>query len=196
MRNRLQEAIRESGLSQGAVARRAGINPGYLSKLLKGKHVPSAEMLLRLAAALEIPPSGLLGEVEESLSLKKLPVHEEVVVGHPLETDQKPVGEGEVSSEQYRPSRYLLRARGNAMLPTVCDGVGIQAVKAVACPPLARRRNQATSIPAGLAAYSPESAATHKLVGRKNARRQLERDSLSCAGWFPQLPVDSLKRHA
>jgi DNA-binding XRE family transcriptional regulator len=54
------------GLSQRSVARRSGLDPGYLSRIEHGKIRPSIEMGLRIAAALgvtlgelfELPPSG------------------------------------------------------------------------------------------------------------------------------------------
>ena len=54
------------GLSQRSVARRSGLDPGYLSRIEHGKIKPSIEMALRIADALgvtlgelfETPPSG------------------------------------------------------------------------------------------------------------------------------------------
>ncbi len=47
------------GLSQRVVARRSGLDPGYLSRIEHGKIRPSIEMGLRIAAALGVP----LGEL-------------------------------------------------------------------------------------------------------------------------------------
>lgn len=54
------------GLTQRTVARRSGLDPGYLSRIEHGRIRPSIEMGLRLAAALrvsldelfELPPTG------------------------------------------------------------------------------------------------------------------------------------------
>jgi transcriptional regulator with XRE-family HTH domain len=47
------------GLSQRIVARRSGIDPGYLSRIEHGKIRPSIDMGLRIAAALRVPLSEL-----------------------------------------------------------------------------------------------------------------------------------------
>lgn len=52
----------ELGLSVTAVARRTGMDPGYLQHLEEHADVPTREALIRLADALETTPGHLLGD--------------------------------------------------------------------------------------------------------------------------------------
>lgn len=56
------------GLSQRVVARRSGLDPGYLSRIEHGKIRPSIDMGLRIAAAFGVP----LGELFELPSRGKM----------------------------------------------------------------------------------------------------------------------------
>ena len=61
----LHEILAQSGLSQAELARRAGIPRSVLNVYLKGRREPSAEALLRIAAAagfdVELKPTTLAG---------------------------------------------------------------------------------------------------------------------------------------
>lgn len=56
----------EKRLTQTQLSDRVGVVPSFISSLEKGKKLPSMDMLLRLAAALEIR-SGTLMEATEAL---------------------------------------------------------------------------------------------------------------------------------
>lgn len=56
----------EAGLSQAVVARRAGLDPSYLSKIEKGRIHPTIRMAERIAGAMRIPLPELLGPSPES----------------------------------------------------------------------------------------------------------------------------------
>lgn len=49
------------GLTQKALAKKAGISHGYLARLEIGRHDPSLSTLARLAKALGVPVGKLLG---------------------------------------------------------------------------------------------------------------------------------------
>lgn len=51
----------QRGMSQGAVARRAGIDPSYLSRIESGKVHPTVRTALRVSAALRVSLDDLLG---------------------------------------------------------------------------------------------------------------------------------------
>ena len=51
----------QRGLSQGAVARRAGIDPSYLSRIESGKVHPTVRTALRVSSALRVSLDDLLG---------------------------------------------------------------------------------------------------------------------------------------
>lgn len=50
----------ELGLSQSEIARRIGVDPGYISDLERGKRNPNLQRLAPLAVALDTTPSALL----------------------------------------------------------------------------------------------------------------------------------------
>jgi len=58
---RLDQAIRESGLTKAEVAFKADISPAYLSRLLHGvRGVPADTIVVRLEDVLDIQPRGSL----------------------------------------------------------------------------------------------------------------------------------------
>lgn len=52
----LSEAMARAGLSQMRLAARAGINHGYVSRILSGDRMPSLGMVKQLADGLNLPP--------------------------------------------------------------------------------------------------------------------------------------------
>ncbi len=58
---RIAAARARRGHSQATVARRAGIDPSYLSRLETGRVQPTVRMALRIAGALRMPLEDLLG---------------------------------------------------------------------------------------------------------------------------------------
>jgi transcriptional regulator with XRE-family HTH domain len=63
---RLAAVRLQRGFSQGAVARRAGIAPSYLSRLETGKVHPTFRMVARIAGALRIPMEELVATAASS----------------------------------------------------------------------------------------------------------------------------------
>lgn len=66
---------KQRNLSQAALAERLEMAPPNLSRLESGKHVPSLDVLLRVANVLEVPLSALLAKPSA------LPSHEVLIVG-------------------------------------------------------------------------------------------------------------------
>lgn len=60
-KDRLRLAIDKSGLSQAAVARKAGIRRQIISDYLKGKYEAKQENIYRLAKALDVNEAWLMG---------------------------------------------------------------------------------------------------------------------------------------
>ena len=56
----LRAARSNLGLTQEEVAERSGVQAGEVSRIEAGKRDPKVSTLLRLAAALEVPPGRLL----------------------------------------------------------------------------------------------------------------------------------------
>jgi transcriptional regulator with XRE-family HTH domain len=69
---RVQKLCLHSGLSLHDLENAAGLEAGYLMRILEGKDVPSCEILGRLAAALEVPPVRLFYEEGEDILTSKL----------------------------------------------------------------------------------------------------------------------------
>jgi transcriptional regulator with XRE-family HTH domain len=69
---RVQKLCLHSGLSLHDLENAAGLEAGYLMRILEGKDVPSCEILGRLAAALEVPPVRLFYEEGENILTSKL----------------------------------------------------------------------------------------------------------------------------
>lgn len=64
----------QRGLSQGLVARRAGTDPSYLSRIETGKVHPTVRTALRIAAALRISLDDLLGPSPSDFEGRNCPV--------------------------------------------------------------------------------------------------------------------------
>jgi transcriptional regulator with XRE-family HTH domain len=58
---RIQRLREARGLSQEALAEKAGLSRGYLARVETGRHEPSLSMLDKLAKALGVPVAELLG---------------------------------------------------------------------------------------------------------------------------------------
>lgn len=61
---RLKHMAKVRWMSQAGIARKMGINPANVNNWIKGKHVPSHEVLNVLASVLETSPAYLLGEID------------------------------------------------------------------------------------------------------------------------------------
>ncbi|MEE9218646.1 MAG: helix-turn-helix domain-containing protein [Acidobacteriota bacterium] len=71
---RIMASRLQRGLSQGAVARRAGFDPSYLSRIETGRVHPTVRTAIRLASALGISLSDLLGPSPAERSDRPCPV--------------------------------------------------------------------------------------------------------------------------
>lgn len=67
--DRIKEARRLSGLSQGQVAQLAGLHRPSFTEIEAGNRSVSAEELSKFAAIFEVSLSYLLGEAEDTLSI-------------------------------------------------------------------------------------------------------------------------------
>jgi len=63
--SRLRGARESLGLSQEAVAARAGLNTSYLSQIERGRKTPSLEVFVRLAASVNLTLAELFTDKEE-----------------------------------------------------------------------------------------------------------------------------------
>jgi transcriptional regulator with XRE-family HTH domain len=63
---KLAQARRAAGLSQEALARLVGVSKATISMIECGLRMPKVDLLVRLAAALSVPPETLLPDVPET----------------------------------------------------------------------------------------------------------------------------------
>jgi transcriptional regulator with XRE-family HTH domain len=69
----LEQRRRAAGLTQEALAERAGIDRTYVSILERDLQSPTVDMLIRLCRALGVRASDVLAQVEDSYKLKRRP---------------------------------------------------------------------------------------------------------------------------
>ncbi len=63
----ISDLRRNAGLSQEALADKAGVHRTYISQLERGLKSPTLAVLMKLAAALEVRPSKIILLLERSL---------------------------------------------------------------------------------------------------------------------------------
>jgi transcriptional regulator with XRE-family HTH domain len=100
----------QRGLSQGLVARRAGTDPSYLSRIETGKVHPTVRTAMRIAAALRISLDDLLGPSPADYAGRDCPVSPS---GHCLmDLIDTHAGEmGAADPEKYTPRQLRLLGR-------------------------------------------------------------------------------------
>ncbi|NPV80761.1 MAG: helix-turn-helix transcriptional regulator [Firmicutes bacterium] len=62
---RLRELRQEQHLKQEELAQRAQCHPTYIAKIESGERIPSLDVLKRLADALEVPATSIIGVIDE-----------------------------------------------------------------------------------------------------------------------------------
>jgi SOS-response transcriptional repressor LexA len=123
---RILEARRNRKLSQRAIAARLGISPTTWQSYEKGATSPPADVLLRIAAVLEVDPSWLLGSDGGELNampfeVEWLPLVGRIPAGPPSGWDE--VKERfPVLRQLASPDCVCLRVTGDSMHPQVCNG--------------------------------------------------------------------------
>ena len=104
-------AIRaQRGMSQGAVSRRTGIDPSYLSRLETGKVQPSVGTAMKIAAALRASPNDLFGPTHPEAKDHPCPVsHSGKCLMDLVDRGEKAL-EG-IEPESYTPRQFRLLRR-------------------------------------------------------------------------------------
>ena len=139
---RLRRAMFASGLRQADIVEKTGIDKGSVSSYLAGRYKPNAEKISKLAAALGVSPSWLIGESEEMKRVprsvsdlplpivlpSKIPVIGDVAAGVPIQAQEDIVGS--VYTEK---DVFALRIKGDSMSPRIMDG-DVVLVDQNACP--------------------------------------------------------------
>ncbi|HOA74080.1 MAG TPA: helix-turn-helix domain-containing protein [Phycisphaerae bacterium] len=116
----------QAELTQKELARRAGVNQGFLSEIERGYRKPSPSSLRALAVALDIAPAVLIGEslehdAPQPLEMRGLPLFGTIPAGPPSRSDEQqelfPV-----LRHLWAPNRYVLRLTFDSMEPTLKPG--------------------------------------------------------------------------
>jgi repressor LexA len=91
---RLQEAIKRSGLSQSEVAKRSGISRGSITDYIKGRYEAKQDKVYDLAKVLGVRSEWLMGynvdpvKPAKSVNIKEIPVVSQVSAGPPLYAEE------------------------------------------------------------------------------------------------------------
>lgn len=139
---RLRRAMFLTGLRQADLIEKTGIDKGSVSSYVSGRYKPNAEKITKLAAALDVSPSWLIGESEEMKRVprsvsdlplpivlpSKIPVIGDVAAGVPI-----PAQEDIVGSVYTEKDVFALRIKGDSMSPRIMDG-DVVLVDQNACP--------------------------------------------------------------
>jgi SOS-response transcriptional repressor LexA len=124
--DRIREARCAANLSQRKIAAILGISPTTWQSYEKGTTSPPADMLLRIAAVLQVDPSWLLAEARGELEAMPYEVHWLPLVGKipagPPEQWTQVKQRFPVLKRLATPGRVCLRVRGDSMHPQICDG--------------------------------------------------------------------------
>lgn len=115
------KAIRgELGLSQGELARRAGLSPQYISDVEKGRARPSLRALEKIAAALGVPVARLLGSVAAD-TVVQVPVLGRVPAGGPVLVEENILEYLPLPERFVRGDTFCLQVQGDSMVDVGID---------------------------------------------------------------------------
>lgn len=123
---RLRRLRQEQGFTQVQLARRAGVNQGYLSSIEKGDRTPRRDTLRAIAVALGVPEAVLVGRGEghdapQALETRELPLFGAIPNGPPS-VSQEQLEMFPVLRHLWHPDRYCLRCEFDSMEPTLKRG--------------------------------------------------------------------------
>jgi len=114
----------QAELTQSELARRAGLNQGFLSEIERGRRRPSTSTARAIASALDLPVAVLVGEgpdhdAPRPLETRHLPLVDDI----PLQPPDPAAGESfPVLRHLYAANRYCLRLTLDSMEPTLKPG--------------------------------------------------------------------------
>ncbi len=103
------------GMSQGAVARRTGIDPSYLSRLETGRVQPTVGTAMKIAAAMRASPNELFGPTPPERLDKPCPVSHSGRCLLDL-VDRGETTRDEIEPESYTPRQFRLLRRFMAFM--------------------------------------------------------------------------------
>jgi repressor LexA len=126
--NRLKTAMENSNMKAVDLHNKTGISKSTISEYLAGSYEPKQKNIYKLATALNILPSELMGiSPNPSPALAetyRIPVLGSISAGVPIEASEDIVGY-EYLSEKYKGdgcTYFALRVQGRSMEPTIMDG--------------------------------------------------------------------------
>lgn len=132
--NRLKAAMDRAGLKPVDLHNRTGISKSTISEYLSGNYEPKQKNIYKLATALGILPSELMGIEPPPPSLPttklsseycyRIPLLGRVAAGEPIYADDRIEGY-EFIEERYKDDGFdyfALRIQGRSMEPTIMDG--------------------------------------------------------------------------
>lgn len=123
---RIRYFRKQAEITQTVLARRAGVNQGYLSEIERARRSPSPQAVRAIAVALDLPPAVLIGESVDHdsprpLETMELPLLAAVPDGPPHHADAQ-MEMFPVLRHLWAPNRYCLRLSLDSMEPTLKPG--------------------------------------------------------------------------
>lgn len=125
---RLIEAFEASSLTQTEICEKTGINKGAMSSYLSGRYFPKQKSLEKLASALNVKISYLMGIEQSSNYVSRpkgvrIPVLGEVVAGVPIDAVEEYIDWEEITPELAETGEFFaLKIKGDSMEPRIVAG--------------------------------------------------------------------------
>lgn len=125
---RLIESFEASSLTQTEICEKTGINKGAMSSYLSGRYFPKQKSLEKLASALNVKISYLMGIEQSSNDLNRpkgvrIPVLGEVVAGVPIDAVEEYIDWEEITPELAETGEFFaLKIKGDSMEPRIVAG--------------------------------------------------------------------------
>ncbi|HAM62106.1 MAG TPA: LexA family transcriptional regulator [Erysipelotrichaceae bacterium] len=129
---RLHQALKMKRFKQSDLSEKSGIGKSFISQYMSGKVMPKSDKISRIAIALGVKETWLLGYENDyhrdmmpipSTNGIKIPVLGKVVAGLPIEAVQDIIDYEEISPELAKTGDFFaLQIRGDSMQPVIIDG--------------------------------------------------------------------------
>ena len=120
---RIQERMKEKGVSQNKLAKAAGISQSGLSSIISGASSPKEITLQAIAKALDCSVSELMGELAPGIIPIRpaaVPIIGSIACGERVTPDTNPDGYLDLPEGVH--ADFALRCKGESMTPTFLDG--------------------------------------------------------------------------
>lgn len=137
---RLREGLSLADMTQAELAKAAGVGPPLITDYIKGRYIPKAERLAKIAKALNVSEDWLMGKTDEPKRrpvqvitqhrAARIPLVGAIAGGIPMEAIYQQMDDDDPDTWEEIPADWLtgekeyfaLRVRGDSMEPDISDG--------------------------------------------------------------------------